>query len=67
MIATKLQLVALLFDDLDKSVHRYTNANWSGRYMNKSHGKTALKRKITLLRQSLLELEWAIENSTTYD
>ena len=35
---------------------------YSGNYMNKNHGKTALKRKITLLRQELLNLEQMIES-----
>ena len=33
------------------------SANW----MNKNHGKTAIKRKITLLRQELLNLEQMLE------
>ena len=34
---------------------------WSKNYMNKNCGKVALKRKITLLRQELLNLEKMIE------
>jgi hypothetical protein len=30
---------------------------YDGNYMNKNHGKVALKRKITFLRQELLNLE----------
>ena len=54
-----------LFGDLIDSVvafaanggHDIRNAN----YGNKNHGKTAIKRKITLLRQELLNLERMIE------
>lgn len=31
-------------------------------YMDKNHGKTAIKRKITLLRQELLNLERMLDN-----
>lgn len=37
--------------------HDFQNAN----YGNKNHSKTAIKRKITLLRQELLNLERMIE------
>lgn len=34
----------------------------SANYGDKNHGKTAIKRKITLLRQELLNLERMIDN-----
>ena len=34
----------------------------NGNFANKNHGKTALKRKITYLRQELLNLERMIDN-----
>lgn len=62
----KLNFIQLLFNDLvrnakihiknaekAKSAGNYFSAN----YMNKNHGKVALKRKITYLRQELLNLE----------
>lgn len=64
----QLQFVTLLFDDLKVNVTLYMaymanggdglNAN----YMDKNHGKTALKRKILMLRQELLNLERMIDN-----
>lgn len=62
----QLKFVELLFKDLLKNFKIYTkneeNADKHGHYpwanyMNKNHGKTALKRKITYLRQELLNLE----------
>ena len=62
----KLTFVELLFKDLLKNFKIYMkneeNADKNGHYpwanyMNKNHGKVALKRKITYLRQELLNLE----------
>lgn len=60
----QLEFVKMLFANLaeemaihieikEKDGDMYFNDN----YMNKNHGKHALKRKITLLRQELLNLE----------
>lgn len=59
----QLEFVKMLFDNfkqelstyivIEEKYHTYCNAN----YMNKNHGKYALKRKITMLRQELLNLE----------
>lgn len=38
------------------------NDHWGKNYMNKNCGKSALKRKITLIRQELLNLEKMIES-----
>lgn len=62
----QIQLVTLLFKNLRESVmlfganggHSCGNGNW----MDKNHGKTAIKRKITLLRQELLNLEGMIDD-----
>ena len=62
----KLNFIELLFKDLLKNFKVYIkneevaekqSAWWTGNYMDKNHGKTALKRKITYLRQELLNLE----------
>lgn len=62
----KLTFVEFLFKDLLKNfkIHIENEENakkndhycWKN-YMNKNHGKVALKRKITYLRQELLNLE----------
>ena len=65
-MSDQMQLVTLLFKNLKESVmffavsggHSYGNGNW----MDKNHGKTAIKRKITMLRQELLNLERMIDN-----
>lgn len=62
----QLELVAALFSNLKENVayfivgggHSMGNDNWC----NKNHGKTAIKRKITLLRQELLNLERMLDN-----
>lgn len=62
----RILFLQVLFGDLMSSVvvftanggHDIRNAN----YGNKNHGKTAIKRKITLLRQELLNLERMIDN-----
>lgn len=62
----KLTFVEFLFKDLVKNfkIHveneekaKKTGAWLSANYMDKNHGKVALKRKITYLRQELLNLE----------
>ena len=62
----KLTFIELLFNDLSKNtrihiknVEKAKGAGnfFSENYMNKNHGKVALKRKITYLRQELLNLE----------
>lgn len=62
----KLNFIQLLFNDLVRNVKIHIknkeNAKAAGRYFgdnlgNKNCGKTALKRKITYLRQELLNLE----------
>ena len=49
---------------MKNEIERKSNGNgwyWGKNYMNKNCGKTALKRKITLIRQELLNLEKLIE------
>lgn len=62
----QIQFVTLLFEDFRESVALfYTNGGHSignVNYMDKNHGKTAIKRKITMLRQELLNLERMIDN-----
>ena len=55
----KLHFIEFLFKDLVKNfkIHIKNGEYWSENYMNKNFGKTALKRKITYLRQELLNLE----------
>lgn len=63
----QLEFVKMLFSNLaeEMAIHikirekdgRFVNDN----YMNKNHGKHALKRKITMLRQELLNLEKMLE------
>lgn len=67
----KLNFIQLLFNDLLKStkihiknVEKAKGAGnyFSANYMNKNHGKVALKRKITYLRRELLNLERMLDN-----
>lgn len=67
----KLAFVELLHKDLMKNAKIYaTNKEkskgagyyYSDNYANKNYGKVALKRKITYLRQELLNLERIIDN-----
>lgn len=62
----KLNFIQLLFNDLARNakIHiknvekaKGTGNYFSANYMNKNYGKVALKRKITYLRQELLNLE----------
>lgn len=62
----KIAFVENLFKDFRKNFKIYIEneeraekkcSYLSNNYMNKNHGKVALKRKITYLRQELLNLE----------
>lgn len=60
----QLQFVTILFEDLKKNVTLYLANGGDGlnaNYMDKNHSKTALKRKIIMLRQELLNLERMLE------
>ena len=66
----KLIFIEFLFKDLLKNAKIHIENDekakkkgdfWSENYMNKNHGKVALKRKITYLRQELLNLERMLE------
>ena len=60
----KLQFVTLLFEGLKENVTLYMANGGDGfnaNYLDKNHSKTALKRKIIMLRQELLNLERMIE------
>lgn len=61
----QMQFIRALYNSLNEAVKLYI-ANggkaWDGNWMDKNHGKTAIKRKITLLRQELLNLERMIDN-----
>ena len=56
----KLQFITLLFEYLKENVTLYLENGGDGfnaNYLDKNHSKTALKRKIIMLRQELLNLE----------
>ena len=62
----QLEFVKHLYKDLESNFRKHLfykeetkkrNSWYSENYMNKNHSKTALKRKITYLRQELLNLE----------
>ena len=60
----QLQFVTILFEDLKENVTLYLangGYGYKGNYRDKNHGKTALKRKIIMLRQELLNLERMLE------
>lgn len=60
-----MQFICALYSSLKKAVNLYLangGTDAGGNYMDKNHGKTAIKRKITLLRQELLNLERMIDN-----
>lgn len=62
----QLQFVALLFEDLKQNVTLYLangGDGWNANYRDKNHSKTALKRKIIMLRQELLNLERKVDNN----
>ena len=70
----KLTFIEFLFKDLMENAKIYIKNEegferckkgcyWNNpNFANKNHGKTALKRKITYLRQALLNLERMIDN-----
>ena len=56
----QLQFATLLFEDLEENVTIYMENGGDGfnaNYLDKNHSKTAIKRKIIMLRQELLNLE----------
>lgn len=60
----QLKFVEILFEKLLNNMKNHIKIKkesgggyWTRNYMNREHGKVALKRKITLLRQELLNLE----------
>ena len=60
----QVDFVEMLFSDFLKNMRKHIeicnkegDKVWNGNYMNKNHGRTALLRKITALRQELLNLE----------
>lgn len=63
----KLEFVKMLMGNLTEEMAIYIknfekDGRWSTQnYGNRNHGKYALKRKITLLRQELLNLEKMLE------
>lgn len=66
----KVKFITFLFEDLRKNMEKHMknrkkspeNSYYcSESYGNKDHGKAALKRKITYLRQELLNLERMVE------
>ena len=63
MVNKQLAIVQCLFESLMENfkihvLNNSMNEHWgNGNYMNKNCGKVALKRKITLIRQELLNLE----------
>ena len=61
----KLQFITLLFEDLKENVTLYLANGGDGfnaNYLDKNHSKTAIKRKIIILRQELLNLERMLED-----
>lgn len=63
----QLRFVNALYEDLNANTRLFiTNGARSFRtanYMDKNHGKCALQRKITMLRQELLNLERVLEDA----
>lgn len=64
----QIQLIELLTEKFVKNVKKYVETDnpsigyyISNNYMNKNHGKTALKRQIVTLRQELLNLSDMID------
>lgn len=64
----QLRFVKYLFEDLMKNFkvhidnHKNGTGYWSANFMNKNCGKSALKRKITMIRQELLNLERMLDD-----
>lgn len=65
----KVKFICMLMDDLKKSCNEALEKDANNGFLNgelwrnKNLGKTALKRKITTLRQELLNLERMIDNA----
>lgn len=56
----QIQFIRALYSSLNKAANLYMANGGTGdgaNHMDKNHGKTAIKRKITLLRQELLNKE----------
>ena len=65
----QLKFVGMLFENFMNNMKKHIKIKkengggyWTKNYMNKDHGKVALKRKITLLRQELLNLEKMLDD-----
>ena len=61
----QLQFITLLFEDLKENATLYMANGGDGfnaNYLDKNHSKTAIKRKIIMLRQELLNLERMLED-----
>lgn len=65
----QLKFVESLFENFLNNMKKHIKIKkesgggyWTKNYMNKDHGKVALKRKITLLRQELLNLEKMLDS-----
>ena len=65
----QLKFVEILFENFMKNAKKHIKIKkesgggfCSENYMNKDHGKVALKRKITLLRQELMNLEKMLDD-----
>lgn len=65
----QLKFVEILFEKLINDIKKHIKIKkesggnyWTKNYMNREHGKVALKRKITLLRQELLNLEKMLDS-----
>lgn len=63
----QLRFVNALYEDLNANTRLFiTNGARSfhaANYMDKNHGKCALQRKITMLRQELLNLERMLDDA----
>lgn len=63
----QLRFVNALYEDLNTNTRLFiTNGARSflaANYMDKNHGKCALQRKITMLRQELLNLGMVLEDA----
>lgn len=64
----QLRFVKYLFEDLMKNFevhienHKKGTVYWSKNFMNRNCGKYVLKRKITMIRQELLNLERMLDD-----
>lgn len=66
----QIALIDLMFKNIKRNAKQYSanirkdgTSYLNGNYMNKNHGKYALKRKIILLRQELKNLERMIDDA----